>query len=68
VPRKRKLKFENKKDPDQRRAPKCFSIPLREDGEVEGKANIWDVKPGESLVLNVWHDGEITAFIEKDTE
>jgi len=66
-------KWSDPKDPDHHRARKGeHSFALREeDGEtMAGKARVWDIEDvifGDaktSLVLGVWKDGELTAYIE----
>jgi hypothetical protein len=61
-------KWSDPKDPEHHRAKHhehCFS--LREDDweTVAGKARVWDFPDcAASLVLGVWGDGELTAYIE----
>ena len=65
MPRKQR-KFEDKSDPERRRAKKALLMDVKVDG-VPGIANIWefpDIAKGESLVLIVCADGELTAYIE----
>jgi hypothetical protein len=66
MPRKRK--FEDKSDPDRCRAAKdtAHVFNLKEDGEVEGQAHVWDIRDGEALVIAAYNDGKITAYIEKE--
>lgn len=61
----RKRKFEDKCDPEHRRAPKGVKFPVKEDGETEGSGTVWDIEYGKSLVLVEWNDGEITSYIQE---
>lgn len=61
--RKRKL-FEDKGDPERSAGKGGDFFDLKEDGEVEGKCNLFHLEDQQaSVAINVYHDGTITALI-----